>query len=340
MKTGRVRRKDEPTSEEPKPSEEKAAAKPAEASAKQSTSKPYRPQPSSSQVQPGIGQTPKKKPGPPYLILGIMGAIFVCFVIFVIIMTLRGRADEWVSVSRVNGTWTTTVSVLGSQVKIEERWETDCVNDPNGAVRVGTCVSRDAQTYQDKVVDDYEEYAYNIYYEETWDKTYQAQGTEFVVTALGKDDWWEGNLHYVREEELDKGSCDNTNYTIWVNDPQNSSQEVEVYLAECEVWDHVVVQERVYDQKAWCQCDVTTLVEIGKQSEQGTGLNIVWPSPNVPVGGRTERTFQGQATFLGSDYTYTTTTDDLSRYQDYLTSQYYIGLRDGKPVTVSKNPDS
>jgi hypothetical protein len=99
-----------------------------------------------------------------------------------------------------------------------------------------------------------------------------------------------------------------------------------------------MVKERVYDQKSWCQCDVTTLVEIGQQTEQGTGLDIAWPNPNIPSGGRTERAFKGQATFLGDDHSYTTTTDDLAKYQDYLMSTYYIGLRDGKPVTVSKNP--
>jgi hypothetical protein len=83
---------------------------------------------------------------------------------------------------------------------------------------------------------------------------------------------------------------------------------------------------------------VTTLVQIGQSSDQGTGLEIRWPSPSVPSGGRTERSFKGQVTFLGGDTSYTTTTDDLARYQDYMTSQYYIGLKEGKPVTVSKNP--
>ncbi len=145
-------------------------------------------------------------------------------------------------------------------------------------------------------------------------------------------------MHYTRQEELDKDSCEYTTYSVWIDDPKNSTQEIEVYLAECEVWDHNVVKERVYDQKSWCQCDVTTLAEIGQQSEQGTGLDIRWPNSNVPAGGRTEQSFKGQATFLGGDYTYTTTTDDLAQYQDYLMSKYYIGLRDDKPVMVSKNP--
>ena len=98
------------------------------------------------------------------------------------------------------------------------------------------------------------------------------------------------------------------------------------------------ITERVYDQKSWCQCEVTTLVEIGQQLEQGTGLDVYWANPVVPSGGQTQRAFKGRVTFLGDDYTYSLSTDDVSRYQDYLTSQYYIGLKDNKPVSVSKNP--
>jgi hypothetical protein len=250
----------------------------------------------------------------------------------------RKKPEEWVKATRATGSWTTTILLYAPQVTTEERWETECISTPDATVRVGTCVMKDTDTYHDDVVDDYEEYAYNIYYEETWDKTYQAQGTEFTVTGLGADDWWQENLHYVLEEELDNGSCEYTNYTLWVSDPNNKAQEIEVYLSECEVWDHVTVYERVYEEKSWCQCDVTTLVQMGQQSEQGAGLDVRWASPRVPVGGRTERSFTGKVIFLGDDYTYTTTTDDLARYQDYLTSQYYIGLRDDKPVTVSANP--
>jgi hypothetical protein len=329
MKTGRIRKKEPLPQPEEQPAAETATAPPP-------SSKPPRSQPAPTTAKaPIVGKQSK----PPYLIFGIMGAIFVCFVIFIIIMTLRGGADEWIEATRANGSWTTTVTLYGPQIAIEERWESDCLNAANASVRTGTCVMKDTKTYQDNVVDDYEEYAYNIYYEETWDKVYQAQGTEFVVTALGSDDWWEENLHYNRTEELDKASCEYTNYTLWVNDRQDSTQEVEVYLSECEVWDHVVVRERVYDQQAWCQCEVVTLVQMGQQSKQGSGMNVSWPNVNVPAGGRSEQAFQGQVTFLGDDYTYTTSTEDLNKYQDYLTGQYYIGLRDGKPVTVSKNPD-
>lgn len=325
MKTGRVRKKETPKKPEP-PAQEPVGKPP--------VARPPAAQPPSGPS----GAQPKRLGGSPKLVFGILITLFVCFVLVMIILTMRGGADEWVEATRADGSWTTTVTLFAPQVQPAEMWETDCTNNPSGVVRTETCILKDAGTYQDNVVDDYEEYAYNIYYEETMDQTYQAQGAEFIVTALGGDDWWEGNRHYTRQEELDKDSCAYTNYTLWIDDPQDKTQQAEVYLSECEVWDHVVVKERVYDQKSWCQCDVTTLVEASQQSEQGSGANVRWSDPSVPQGGKAERAFKGQVTFLGDDYTYTTSTDDLARYQDYLTGQYYIGLKDGKPVTVSKNP--
>jgi hypothetical protein len=266
--------------------------------------------------------------------------VFLCLVLAIVLFIVAGGGGrtEWVEVTRASGEWTTTVTILGPQVAVEEHWETDCLNDASAAVRAGTCILKDTGSYDDSVVDEYDEYAYNTYYEETYGKVYRASGTEFVATQLQTDDWWEEKLHYVLEEELDKQSCQYTSYTIWIDDPQDSTQEVEVYLSECEVWDHVTVYERVYEQKAWCQCDVTSLVQVGQQTDSGSGANVVWLDPSVPAGGRTETAFQGQVTFLGDDYTYTTTTQDLAQYQDYLTGQYYLGIRDGKAVSISKNP--
>jgi hypothetical protein len=270
----------------------------------------------------------------------VFAAIVAVIVIVAIIMLLspRGGTQEWIEVSQATGTWTTNATVFGPQVAIEEQWEADCISDPNSSVRAGTCLMRDADTFHDEVRDDYDEYAYDIYYEETWEQTYQAQGTQFLAAALASDDWWEGNMHYTRVEELDRESCTYTEYTVWVDDPADSSQETEVYLSECEVWDHVTESERIYDQKSWCQCDVTTFAQLGLQSEQGTGRAFHWPEPAVPAGGRTEESFSGQVTFLGDDYTYTVSTDDPAQYQDYLTGQYYIGVKNDTPVTVSKNP--
>jgi hypothetical protein len=319
MKTGRVRTKEQPT--------EKQAAAP-----KRRTAPPASTPPPSRPVQDRASKIPMG--------VWIVGGLFVVLVCLIMIMTVFGgkRAEEWVKSTRASGEWTTTVTVFGPQITTEERWQSDCTAVANAVVRSGTCVMKDTNTYQDAVVDEYDEYAYNIYHEETYDQVYEAKGTDFVPSQLKADAWWEDNYHYTLHEELDRESCDYTTHTVWVDDPQNSTQEMEVYLSECEVWDHVTVTERVYEQKAWCQCDVTSVVEMGQQTNQGTGSNIGWPNPSVPAGGRTERAFKGQVTFLGGDYTYTTTTEDVARYQDYLTDQYYIGLRDGKPVTVSKSP--
>ena len=332
MKTGRVRKKAQPTESQ---AEKSPPAKP---KAKPKKPKPRtRPRPTATSHRPPSG--PSKPPGgPPKLIFGIFIAVFLCFALVMLFLTLHGGAKEWVRATRAEGAWTTTVTLLAPQVQSQEMWEEECRNTPNGAVRAGTCILKKGKAYQEQVVDDYDEYAYDIYYEETTDQVYQAQGANFVTTQLGGDDWWEGDKHYIRQEELDKGSCQYTNYTVWIDDPQDASQEIEVYLSECEVWDHVVVKERVYDQKRWCVCDVTTLAPLTSQSEQGTGLDIRWPEPSVPSGGRAERSFKGQVTFGGDDYVYTVTTDDLALYRDYLTGQYYIGIKDGKAVTVRKNP--
>ena len=316
MKTGRVRRKATPP--EPETKREEPAVPPP--------------------TPPPTG-TAAKTPMPVALIIGVALAVLVCVAVFVALVAGKSNAEEWVKATRADGSWTTTVVVYEPQVAIEERWESDCAAAVGASVQAGTCVMRDTDAYNDTVVDEYEEYAYNLYYDETWDGLYEAQGSEFSVTALGGDDWWEENLHYVVEEELDRESCELTNYTLWVDDPDDKTQEVEVYLAECEVWDAVTVYERVYEQEPWCQCAVTTLVRASQQSEQGSGRDVRWPEPAVPAGGDAEQSFQGQVTFWGEDYSYTTRTDDPSRYQVLMTNQYYIGLSDGEPVTISTNPD-
>jgi hypothetical protein len=321
MKTGRVRKKAAPPPQEPEAPPPTQPSSPA----------PTPPRPAS-----GPAQQPRRGIPTLPILLGIFGCLVLAAVLAIVLG--GGGAKEWVEVTRADGEWTTTVILFGPQVTTEERWEVDCLNDPNAAVRASTCLMKDSDRYNDKVVDEYDEYAYKIYHEETHDQVYEASGTEFVVTQLKSDDWWEDSLHYVLQEELDKESCQYSDYTVWVDDPQDATQEIEVYLSECEVWDHVTVYERVYEQKAWCQCDVTTLMQVGQESGSGSGVEIRWPNPSVPAGGRTERSFSGQVTFLGSDYTYTTTTQDLAEYQDYLTGQYYLGIKDGRAVSISKNP--
>jgi len=331
MKTGRVRRKDEPAPE---------GARSAEEAVPQDVGAPPGAE-GSGLVSPQGAMSPAGSRGvqgkSTFAILAVIGVILACLVIFFLV-GLGGKTEEWVEVTRANGTWTSTLVVLGPQVQVEERWEADCTREANAVVRAGSCIQKPSTTYQDRVVEDYEEFAYEIYYDETWDQTYQAQGTDFAPIGLGSDDWWEDNLHYTRQEILDRDTCQLTSYAVWVDDPADTSQEIEVYLSQCEVWDRIVVQERVYDQGLWCLCDVTTLAQIGQQTEQGAGLDVLWPSPSVPQGGQTQSAFKGQVTFLGGDYSYTVTTDDLNQYQDYLSSTYYIGLKDGKPVAVSKNP--
>ncbi len=312
MKTGRIRQKEQP---------------------------PAGGQGPSTPAEPAPGVTAPVPPGRRIPIIGLLVGAFVCLALILLSTTLfRGRTREWVEATRANGEWMTVTTVFGPQVKSEERWQEDCTNDPACKVQPGSCLMKDSTTYHDKKVDEYQEYAYNIYYEETYQKVYEAQGTAFVVTELKSDDWWQENLHYIRVEELDRDRCTLTNYTVWVDDPQNTSQEVEVYLSDCEVWDHVTVFERVYDKKPWCRCDVTVLAQMGQQRAQGTGLDVRWPDPAVPAGGRSERSFQGRVTFLGGDYTFTVTTQVVGLYRDYLTGQYYIGLKNGRPVAVDKGP--
>jgi hypothetical protein len=328
MKTGRVRKKaessppKETTPDTPAPVEEAA--------------------PSGPPPQPRKPVRPARTPRPagtvavarkPISIGCIFAAVVAVIAILAIVMLLSslGGDQEWIEATQASGTWTTSTAVIGPQVAVQEKWETDCISDPNGSVRTGTCLMKDSDTSRQEVRDDYEEFAYDIYFEET-------QGTQFLEATLGSDDWWEGNTHYTRVEELDPESCTYTEYTVWVDDPSDTSQEVEVYLSECEVWDHVTATERIYDQKLWCQCDVTSYVQLGQQSDQGTGTAVSWPEPSLPAGARTEESFSGQVTFRGDDHTYTVSTDDPNQYRDFLTSQYYIGVKNDRPVTVSKSP--
>lgn len=108
--------------------------------------------------------------------------------------------------------------------------------------------------------------------------------------------------------------------------------------AECEVWDHVTLEERIYDQALWCQCGITSFIQLGQSCTQRGGRPIQWPQPAVPEGGRTERAFRGKVISLADDHVYTVTTEEFDQYQDYLMGQYYLGPRNGKPVTVSQNP--
>jgi hypothetical protein len=172
----------------------------------------------------------------------------------------------------------------------------------------------------ERIVDEYDDYAYNIYYEETEDRLYEAAGDSFVVTQLNeKEDWWEGDLHYFSEEWLDKETCQYTNYTAWITDPEDEDYEIEVVLSECEVWDHVIVKERVSEEGgAPAGPDTFT--------RQGVGTAVEWPAAVAPVNGRLEREFEGVVTFRADGAERTVRVTDVDTYIRYLTIRHYLGL--------------
>ena len=202
------------------------------------------------------------------------------------------------------GSWTATVKLVG----IGER------EDENAG----------------QVVDDYDEYAYNIYYEEAEDKLYEAAGDGFAVTQLNeKEDWWEGDLHYFSEEWLDKETCRYTNYTVWITDPEDKDYEIEVVLSECEVWDHVVVKERVSE-------GVDALAGQDTFTRQGAGAAVEWPEVVAPANGRLEHKFEGTVTFRADGAERTVRTTDVDEYIHYLTVLYYLGLdENGRVVDLT-----
>jgi hypothetical protein len=326
MKTGRVR------SKEAAPVAQAAPTAPKGDQAPKDTQAAVAPPPSS---QPPAAPAQTRAPG--NLVLWVFIGIVAVIACIVLLMLIRGgtKPDAWVPASRASGEWTTGVTVMGPQLTIQQAWQTDCTNG-GGAVRAETCVSRDTGRWNDQPSDQYDEYAYNIYYDETWQKPYQAEGAEFVTTTLGGDDRIQGSRRYVTQEQLKNDSCQQTEYTVWVDDPQSAQQEIEVYLLECEVWNRVTVYDQVQDQ--WCQCEVTQLVSLGETNNQGTGFDILWPQPVLPSGGRSEQSFSGRVMFVGEDYTFTVTTTDPRQYQEYLSGQYYIAIKDGRPISVSRTP--
>jgi len=182
----------------------------------------------------------------------------------------------------------------------------------------------------EQVVDDYDEYAYNIYYEEAEDKLYEAAGDGFAVTQLNeKEDWWEGDRHYFSEEWLDKETCQYTNYTVWITDPEDEDYEIEVVLSECEVWDHVVVKERISEGGE-------PLAGPDTLARQGVGTAVEWPEAVAPVNGRLEHEFEGTVIFRADGAKRTVKTTDVDKYIRYLTVPYYLGLdENGKVVDLT-----
>jgi hypothetical protein len=324
MKTGRIRSKEEMPAEEPKPVPEGEVPPPATG-------------PVPGAAAPSVEQPPAAKRTP--VIVIALAAAGACIALLVLVLALRScrGAEEWVPASPVTGNWTAGLQLFAPQVQTRETWQEGCTS-ARGIVQQATCVLKPTGQFKDQPARTYEEYVANSYYDETWSKTYDAQGTDFVVTQLGGSDWVENNQRLVSKEYLKADTCQQTEYTVWVDDPQSSTQQVEVYLNDCEVWQTVTVYDS--EQAAWCQCLVTVLVPEPVQTSQGTGLQVQWPTLLIPEGGKSEQSFEASVTFVGGDgqLKLTRTTSDPAQYRDWLTTPYYLGVRDGKVVTLSAQP--
>lgn len=225
------------------------------------------------------------------------------------------------------GSWTTTVRLLVPEVTVQEGWRSDCEADPQCIVLPGTCqVQEREDRYTERTVDDYDEYAYSIYYEETEDRLYEAAGQDFVSTQLNaRKEWWEGERNYTSEEWLDEGTCQYTQYTVWITDPEDSSSEIEVVLSKCEVWDHVVVTERVYEEDEYCRTENQGAMAVQDTlTRQGVGAGVEWPGAAAPAGGKLERAFGGTVVFRADGTTYTVQVTDADAYIRYLTVPHYL----------------
>ena len=79
MKTGRIRKKEQPTPQEPVPQE---SATEAPAPAPKPAPKPSRPKSTTKTTQPRPAGTTPKKYKPPYLVFIGLGAIAACFILW------------------------------------------------------------------------------------------------------------------------------------------------------------------------------------------------------------------------------------------------------------------
>jgi hypothetical protein len=270
-----------------------------------------------------------------WLFLALAGVV-ACLLLFVLLRGCGG-AKEWVPATKATGDWTAGLQVFGPQTQVEETWQNDC-QSAAGTVRQATCVLRPTGEFNAQPSDTYEEYAFNLYWEETAQQVYEAQGIDFVTTTLGGDERVEGGRRLVSQERLKQDTCRQTEYTVWANDPQNSSQEIEVYLYDCEVWNRVAEYDQV--QAPWCGCEMVALVPLPAETGHGTGLQVIWPAAIVPPGGRGDQTFEGAVTFTAGDgqYSLAVHTQDPDQYRAWLTGEYYLGIKDGRAVQVTDNP--
>ena len=314
MKTGRRRKKAE-TPESPQPS----PAKPARPAARTTRPRPKR--------------VTRRKLSPALIILPILFALIVLIVGAVICSTCLGpRAKPSVYLpATASGSWVTTVKVLAPELTSTERFRSDCEADAKCRVIPGTCTMREREDeFTERVVDDYDDYAYTIYYEELAEELYEAAGDSFEVTQLNADeDRWEGDLHYISQEWLDTGTCQYTNYTVWITDPQDDEDEIEVVLSECEVWDHVIVKERVYEEEEYCKTENEDMMVAQETlTRQGTGADVAWGAAVAPAGGEVEREFEGTVIFRADGVEHTAKVTDEGQYLRYLAVPHYVGVDD------------
>ena len=333
MKTGR-RRKKAPS---PAPPEQAPPSEPEAAT-------PSTPAPPRAQVKkPAAARQPPQVPprvAKPWLFILIALVVFACLSVLIIRACLGPRSAPVTYLpATADGSWATEVRLVVPQVQVEDGWRSDCEADARCTVVPGTCEVRErADKYTERQVDDYDEYAYNIYYEETEGLLYEAATDDFVVTQLNESkDWWEGDLHYFAEEWLDRETCQYTNYTVWITDPEDTDYEIEVILSECEVWDHVVVKERVEGQEEYCQTENLGAVAVQDTlTQQGTGAAVEWPGAVPPTGGELEREFEGTVTFRANGTRHTVRVTDADEYIRYLTVPHYLGVdEDGDVVDLS-----
>jgi hypothetical protein len=324
MKTGR-RRKKEVVPEAPEPAPEpqpKAVTPPATAKAKRAPAG----------LPPALNK--------PWLLILIGVVVLICAGLICARACLGPRAEPLTYLpATADGSWTTTVDLVAPQMSVGAGWRSDCEADINCTVVPGTCEMREREDeYSERVVDEYDDYAYNIYYEEAEGKLYEAAGDSFTVTQLNAPtDWWDEERHYFSEEWLDQETCQYTGFTVWITDPDDADYEIEVVLSECEVWDHVVVKERVYGEEEYCQTEnVDAFAILDTLTQRGAGTGVEWPGAVAPADGELEREFEGRVTFRADGASHTVEVTDLDTYIRYLTVPYYLGVdEDGDVVDLT-----
>ena len=332
MKTGRRRKKtliQETVEPAPEP-QAKEVAPPIEA------------RPRAKAAKAATARVPARVPAlnKPWLLILIAVAVLICVGLICARSCLGPEAAATTYLpATADGSWTATVQVVAPQGAVSEGWRSDCEADAGCTVVPGTCELRErADRTSERVVDEYDDYAYSIYYEELEGKLYEAAGDSFVVTQLNAPtDRWDGERHYFSEEWLDEETCQYTGFTVWVTDPEDTSYDIEVVLSECEVWDHVVVKERVTGEEEYCQVEnVEALVVQDTFTEQGVGAGVEWPGAIAPESGRLEREFEGTVVFRADGTRHTVKVTDVDTYIRYLTVPYYLEVdEDGDVVDLT-----